>query len=298
MTTFLELQDEILLALHGFGLAQPRATFLTAQASASDLTFSVRSGADLEMGLAEIGGELVFIESVDRSTNTVTISPDGRGYYGTTAAIHPVDSRLTFSPTWPRNRVKAAINDTILGLWPDIWGVAQTQFTYTPAVTTYELPAVAEGVLGVTADTLGPSEQQQVIKRYSFDSSAPTDDWATTNTITLGEAPYPGSTVTVTYRKQPSVLVNDADVLLTVSGLRESCRQLLILGAISQLLTSMDASRLAVDSSTADEVDERNQPGTAARLANQFQIRFELEVAKEQRRIRATTPATINVRYR
>lgn len=298
MTTFRELQDEILLALHGFGLAQPRATFLTAAATATDLTLSVRSGADLEMGLAEIGGELVFIESVDRAANTVTVAPDGRGYYGTTAAAHAIDTRLTFSPTWPRQRVKAAINDTILSLWPDLWGVAQTQFTYTPAVTTYELPAVAEGVLAVTADTLGPSEQQQIIKRYSFDSSAPTDDWATTNTITLGEAPYAGSTVTVTYRKQPTILTNDDDGLLAVSGLRESSRQLLMLGATANLLSAMDASRLAVDTSTADEVDERNQPGTAARLANQFQIRFELEVAKEQRRLRATTPATINVRYR
>lgn len=298
MTTFLQLQDEVLLALQGFGLAQPRATFLTAPVTASDLTLSVRNAADLDAGLAEIGSELVFIESVDRSANTVTISPDGRGYYGTTAAAHAADARLTCAPTWPRHRVKAAINDTILGLWPSIWGVGQEQFTYTPAVTTYSLPATAEGVLSVSADTLGPSMQQQDIKSYWFSSSSPTDDWATTNTVTLGEAPYPGSTVTVTYKKQPAVLTNDSDGLLAVAGLRESCRQLLMLGACAQLLSMMDASRLAVDTSTADEVDERNQPGTAARLANQFQIRFELEVEKEQKRLRQTTPATITKRYR
>jgi hypothetical protein len=297
VTTFKELQDEVLMALHGYGLSQPRTTFLLASIDADDLTATVRSAENIDMGLAEIDGELVFIESVDRAASTVTFSPDGRGYYGTTASAHGANARLTFAPTWPRQRVKTAINDTILGVWPQVWGVAQTQFTFTPAVTTYELPAEAEGVLSVTADTIGPSRQQQIIKRYSVDQVAPTDEWATGISLTLGEAPAPGVDVTVTYRKQPSVLSDDADTIAD-SGLRESARQLLMLGACAQLLNMMDVSRLTVDTAPADEVDNRNAIGTAARLANQFQIRFEMEVEKERQRLRETTPAQIKVSYR
>lgn len=296
MTTFLQLQDEVLIALYGFGLAQPRTTFLSAGISDSDLTASVRDTSNLDMGLAEIDGELVFIESVDRSANTITFSPDGRGFYGSTAAAHSADARLTFAPTWPRQRVKAALNDVILGVWPQLFGVAQTQFTFTPAVTTYEMPADAEGVLSVTADTFGPSRQQQVIKRYRFDSTAPSDEWATQNSLTLLESASPGADVTVTYTKQPSVLSADADTIAT-SGLRESARQLLMLGACAQLLSMMDVSRLTVDTAPADELDNRNAIGTAARLANQFQLRFEMEVEKERQRLRETTPARIKVNY-
>lgn len=295
-TTFKNLQDEVLMALHGYGLAQPRTTFLSSGITATDLTASVRNTQDIDMGLAEIGGELVFIESVDRTANTITFSPDGRGYYGTTAAAHAANARLTFAPTWPRQRVKAAINDVILGVWPQVYGVAQTQFAFTPAVTTYSIPADAEGVLSITADTYGPSRQQQVVRRFRFDSTAPTDDWATTNSLTLLEGVSPGVTVTVTYKKQPSVLSADADTLAT-SGLRESARQLLMLGACAQLLSMMDVSRLTVDTAPADQLDTANQIGSAARLANQFQLRYEMEVEKERTRLRETTPAKIKVNY-
>lgn len=297
MTTFRELQDEVLMALHGYGLAQPRTTFLTAPISDTDLTVAVRNTENIDMGMAEIDAELVFIESVDRAAGTVTFSPDGRGYYGTTPAAHAANARLTFAPTWPRHRVKAAINDVILGVWPQVWGVAQTQFAFSPAVTTYELPAEAEGVLMVTADTIGPSRQQQVINRYRVDPIAPVDEWATGASITLGEAPAPGQDVTVTYKKQPSIFTADADTIAT-TGLRESSRQLLMLGACAQLLSMMDVSRLTVDTAPADELDNRNAIGTAARLANQFQIRFEMEVEKERQRLRETTPAQIKVSYR
>lgn len=297
MTTFRELQDEVLLALHGYGLAQPRTTFLVSSIDADDLTATVRNTENIDMGLAEIDGELVFIETVDRAAGTITFSPDGRGYYGTTAASHAANARLTFAPTWPRQRVKAALNDVIRGVWPTLFGVAQTQFTYIPAVTTYEMPADAEKVLSVTADVNGPSRQQQVIRSYTFTSVAPTDEWATDRAITLLEAASPGRTVTVTYTKIPSVLAADADTI-AASGLRESARQLLMLGACAQLLSMMDVSRLAVDTAPADELDTRNQIGSAARLANQFQARYEMEVEKERQRLRETTPAQIKVSYR
>lgn len=296
MTTFRQIQDEVLLTLHGYGLAQPRASFLSAAITDTDLTVPVNNASDFEMGLAEIGSELVFIESVDVSSSTITLSPDGRGYYGSTATAHDLGARVTFAPTWPRSRVAQAINDTILGTHPTLFGVAQTEFTFNPSVTTYEVPAEVERILSVTADTNGPSREQQIIRRYSFSSSAPAD-WATTNTLTLQESASPGRAVTVTYAKQPSALVADADAL-TTSGLRETAKRALVYGACAQLVTFMDVSRLPVDSSTADEIDDRNGPGIASRIGNQLQLRYEMELEQERQRLRAATPIAINVRTR
>lgn len=297
MTTFRNLQDEVLQTLLGYGLAQPRATFLSAGVNATDLAFTVRDVDSLEQGVAEIEDEAVFIESVDQSSNTITLAPDGRGFYGTTAAAHLTDTRLTFGSPWPRRRVRSAINDVIIATYPTLFAVAQAQFTFNPSVTTYSLSAEAEQVLMVTADVNGPSKEQQVVRRYSTNLVAPTDDWPTTNTITLQEAVSPGRTVTVTYLKQPSALVNDADQL-TASGLRETAKLAIIYGACAQLVSYMDAARLPVDTAQADEQDAKTPVGQASRVAGQLRLYYENELERERRRLRAATPVAINVRTR
>jgi hypothetical protein len=294
VTTFRNLQDEVLQYLYGYGLSQPRATRLSLSATDTDTQFTVTSAADLEQGLAEVDSELVFIESVDRASNIATVI---RGYFGTTASSHAANAVLTMAPTWPRVRIASAINDVILSMYPTLFGVAQAQFTFTPSVTTYALPAEAERVLAVSADLNGPSMEQQAIRRYSFSSVAPTDDWPNTNTITLQEPASPGRTVTVTYAKQLTALANDADAI-TVSGLRETAKLAVVYGACAQLLAFVDVARLPVDSAQADEYDSKNQIGMASRISGQLQLRYDLELDKERKRLRAATPVTISVRKR
>ena len=294
MTTFRSLQDEVLQYLYGYGLAQPRATRLIAGIDNVATDISVSSAADLEQGLAELDSELIFIETVDRGSNIATVI---RGYYGTTAAAHSSGAILTMAPTWPRTRVASAINDTILALYPTLFGVAQTQFTFSPAVTTYAMPVEAEKVLQVTADLNGPSREQQIIRRYSFSSVAPLDDWPNTNTITLMESASPGRTVTVTYLRALTALVNDSDAI-TASGLRETAKLAVVYGTCAQLLAFMDVSRLPVDTAQADEYDSKNQIGRASQLSGQLQLRYDLEVERERKRLRATTPVAITMRNR
>lgn len=296
-TTFRSLVDEVLLVVNGYGVIQSRASFLTADIDAVTTSFTVRNVTNFDQGLAEIEGEMVFIESVDRTTNTVTLSPDGRGYMGTTAASHVANTRVDFGPVWPRTRVKQVINDTILSVYPTLFGVGTAQFTFSPAVTTYALPVEAERVLAVTADTLGPSREQQQVTKYSFNSTAPSDDWPTGNTVTLQQGVAPGRTVTVQYQSQPTTLSADAD-LLTASGLRESAKLAIVYGTTANLLGFLDISRLPVESAQADEYDTNNAVGTATRVANQLYTRFQMEVEQERRRLRATTPVPVTMRTR
>lgn len=285
------------MILNGYGIDQPRSTYLTAAVGAADLSFSVASAADFDQGLAEIEGELVFVESVDRTNGVLSFAPDGRGYFGTTAAAHSENARIVFSPVWPRHRVKAAINDTIVGTHPILFGVGTAQFTFNPSVTTYSVPAEAERVLTVQADVNGPSREQQRIGRYSFNSVAPTDDWPTGNTVTFHEGVTPGRTVTVTYAKKPSVLSADGDQL-SVSGLAETAKRAVVYGACSQLLSYADVSRLHVDSARADAYDEKVQVGMATRLAGQLELRYLAEVESERRRLRQATPVPVTMRRR
>jgi len=295
MTTLRRLVDETLLALNGYGLVQPRATFIEVETSTSDQTWRVANADSIQQGIAEIEDELVFIESVDTDARTVTISPDGRGYYGTTAAVHAANTRLTVAPVWPRLQVQRALNEAIVNTHPVLFGIATETFTANPVVNTYELPADAESVLSVTADTIGPTNEQQHVRRYRFNSVA-SSEFTTGNTLTIQESVFPGVTITVTYTKAPSEI--DLDDEFTVSGLRETAKGAVKYAACSHLLAYMDPSRLQVNAAEADEFDDRNRVGTAQQIANNLYARYEIELERERKRLRTTTPVPINVRTR
>lgn len=297
MSTFDNLVNDVIQTLHGYGLAQPRAAFLTAAINTTARQISVGDATGFEQGVAEVGNEIVFIESVDYGNNVLTVAPDGRGYYGTTAASHAIDDRITMAPIWPRNRVASAINETILGVYPNLFGVATTSFTFSPTQSAYEVPAVAERVLRVAADTVGPSDEQEIITRYSFNSVAQGSNFATGNSITIEKGGFPGRTVYVTYAKQPTEITFGDD--FTESGLAETAKRCIKYGACSALISYMDSSRLPVDTAQADELDpSRNGVGTASKISAQLYQRYLVELETERRRLRAATPTPISVRTR
>lgn len=197
------------------------------------------------------------------------------------------------NPLYPTWRIGSAINDTILGMWPDLFGVGTTSFVYTPSTTTYSLPAEVENVLKVTATTFGPSKDQPEINRYEFNSNAPTAEFATGNCISLGQVPEPGRTVTVTYAKAPTEL--SAGDAFTDSGLRESARRCILYGAVAQLVSLVDSRRVATDSAVASEYDSQQRVGTATQMAAQLTARYQMELEQEKRRLRQAHPARLRI---
>lgn len=297
MSTFDNLVDDVLQTLYGYGLSQPRASFLASGIDADDTQVTVNDASNFEQGVAEIGNETVFIESVDETNNILTISPDGRGYYGTTAATHAANTRVTMAPAWSRGRVATAINEAILSTFPTLFGVGTTSFAYNPSITTYSLPATAERILQVTCDTLGPSQEQLVLNRYSFNSTATGSNFPNGNSITLEKGPFPGRNVNVTYKKALTEITFGDD--FTECGLRESAKLAIKYAACSNLIAFMDSSRLPVDTAIADELDNsRNGVGMASRASAQLYQRYLVELDNERKRLLQATPSTISVRTR
>lgn len=297
MTTLSGVINDVLLTLYGYGLNQPRASRLTQPASSSATTLTVADASNFTQGIAELGSELVFIESVDVAGGTLTISPDGRGYFGTTAASYSAGQRVEMAPTWPRLKVKNAINDAIVNTYPDLWGVATTSFTFNPSVSTYALPAACERVLAVTADTIGPSREQVRINRFSEDNHAPTAEFASGKSITLERGPFPGRAVNVTYATLP-VAISEGDSF-TTSGLRESAILAVKYAATSHLLAQMDSARLGVETAVADEYDPSKAGiGTAMRQSAQLYQRYLMELDREKSRLVADNPTLIKLRTR
>lgn len=288
--------SDVQQTLQGYGLTQARAAFLTAAIDTNDLAVSVGDSTGFEQGVAEIDNEIVFISSVDYSSNTLTLAPDGRGFYGTSVASHSTDARITMAPIWPKNKIASAINEAILGTYPTLFSIATTTFSFNPAINTYELPATCKSVLRVTADTIGPTKEQLRIARFSFNPTA-NGEFGSGKSLTLEKGAFPGRNINVTFKTVPAEITFGNN--FTASGLAETAKLAIKYAACSSLLAFMDSSRLPVDTSQADELDESKNPvGSASKLSAQLYQRYLVELEKERQRLRETTPTPMTVRTR
>ena len=270
--------DEVLINLSGYTFQQDRATHLTTavttltSTSASPTILSLGSTDSVGKGTIEIDEELLWIDSFDRVANTAVVSPYGRGYLGTTAATHAADAKVTISPTFPRFSVKRAINDTIRSLGASIFAVKSTSFTFNAAQSTYAFNNLdIKNILTVSWEDIGPSKEWRPLRRWDFDSTADATAWgAGAQTITLGEAPISGRTVRIVYAADPTAFTTNAQVYTTQTGLPESTRDVVILGAAYRLLTFLDPARASQVSPQADETDSKRPYGASQSATKQL----------------------------
>ena len=294
MTTFNDMVEEVLINLEGFTLRQDRTTYLTAAIDNNDLTMSLASGDNIGKGIVEIDDELIHLDSVDRSDRSATISPFGRGYRGTTAAAHTLNTKVTFSPSFPRLSVKRAINDTIRAIYPNIFGVASTTITYTAAQTTYSLPVNAETVLALSWDSIGPSGEWIPIRRWRQDPTAASSEYATTNSISIYDSLVPGRTVQVIYTKEPTTLSSGSDVFTTVTGLSESARDVIVYGAAYRMVSFLDPGRLTFTSPEADQNDTTRQFGAGTNTARYLLALYQQRLQEESQRLNGKYPVRVH----
>ena len=307
MTTLSSMIDEVQVNLAGYTFQQDRSTYLaspvlnTTSSSASPLILTLGSTDNVGKGIIEIDEELMWIDSYDRVANTATVAPYGRGYLGTTAATHTLDTRVAISPTFPRFNIKRAINDTIRALGSNIFAVKSTTFTFNSAVNTYAFSNLnIKNILTVTWQTIGPTKEWAPIRKWDFDSIADATAFGYTTgvdqvqTITLGEAPISGRTVKVTYATDPNVFATNTDVYTTVTGLPESTRDVVILGAAYRLLSFLDPARAAQVSPQADETDSKRPYGASQSATKQLYALYTQRLNEETKSQQQNYPPKVH----
>jgi len=292
--TLAQMMDEVQINLSGYTYQQDRSTYLvsavttTTSPSSSPTILSLGSASDLGKGIVEIDEELLWVDSVDRVANTATISPYGRGYLGTTASTHAVDAKVTVSPIFPKESIKKAINDTIHAVGGAVYATKQTTFTYNAAITTYSFSGLGiENILAMSWQDIGPTKEWIRIKRWDFDPYADVDTWGNnTQTVTIGDVVIAGRTVKVMYATSPSVFTASNQDYSTQTGLPESTKDVVILGAAYRLLQYLDPARAAQYSPQADDIDAKRPFGASNTAVRQlfalYTQRLNEERAKQQ----------------
>ena len=289
MSTFVNLIDETNLALTGYTNRQDQATYLTAPIGSTDTTFTVADGTVLTRGLVEIDDELIWVDSFDRTTNTATVPAYGRGFRDTTATTHSAGVRVTISPSFPRSVIRRNLNLAIDGVYPDLFGNFYTTFTWQAAVTTYQLPNEAVDVLGCSWQTIGPSKEWLPVRHYRIDRMANPTTWGSGKTISIREGIIPGRTVMVTYTKKPTTLTYDTDDF-TMTGLSESAREVIILGAAYRTAMYLDMGRVPAATAEADAQQANDPIGSAANVGRVLQQMYNQRLLVEVRRLQEQYP--------
>jgi hypothetical protein len=289
VTTFIDIINETNLALTGYTNRQDQATYLTEPLTSTATTFAVADGTVLTRGLVEIDDELIWVDSFDRASNTATIPAYGRGFRDTVAASHTAGTRVTIAPSFPRSVIRRNINLAIDGVYPDLFGTFYTIFNWQAARTTYVLPNEAVDVLGASWQTIGPSREWLPVRHYRVDRMANPLYWGSGKTISIREGIIPGRPVMVTYTKKPTVLQYDTDDF-TMTGLSDSAREVVILGAAYRTAMYLDLGRVPAATAEADAQQGNDPIGSAANIGRVLQQMYQQRLLVEVRRLQEQYP--------
>lgn len=302
MPTLEQMIDEVTINLSGYTLQQDRTTHITENVtvttSPSDnpTILKLASTESIGKGVVEIGEELLWVDSFDRVGKTATVAPYGRGYLGSTAALHDADSKVTISPTFPRHSIKRAINDTIGALGANIYAVKTTTFTYNSSVNTYAFNGLnIKNILSLTWQDIGSSKEWVPIRRWDWDAIGDSTAFgANAQTVTVGDAILSGRKVKVIYATDPEPFTTNTQDYVEQTGLPSSTRDVAVLGATYRLLSALDPARAAMVSPQADETDSKRPYGSSQSATKQIYALYQQRLLEESKSQQANFPIRVH----
>jgi hypothetical protein len=269
-STLNDMIMEVRSSLAGFTLRQDRISYLTSAITTTDTAIQIGSSSNLAKGIIEIDDELIWIDNFNKTNNTMNAAPGfGRGYQGTSPSPHAINSQVILTPSYPRTNIKQAINDTIQSVYPKLWAVASYTFTFNASQTTYPLPDDVQNVLYMSWQTTGSSKEWLPLKKWRQDLMANVSTFNTQKTINLYDNIQPGRTVQVWYAATPEPMTSGTDDFSSVTGLPESCRDVIVYGAAYRLLSFIDPGRINLTSAESDLADSK-VPGAAGSTNSRY----------------------------
>jgi len=278
--------------VQGFTQDQEQYSTLAVNMAPGDTTFTVDTATATSVfrGTIEIDDELILAQSIDRTSGIVTVQAgiNGRGWSNTVAASHASPALITMAPKFPRQRIKDAINDTILAMYPSLVVFKSTEITKLAPVYEYSLPADVEDIWYVTGQLVGPTKIWQPLPNWRYNPLADTQattDFPNGKSIQIFDFVTPGRQMKVVYSVPPAVLVNNSDDYSTVSGFPERTVDIVVYGAIARLLPTYEAARLQMRSVEATERAPLVPTGSAAKAAQYYMALYQQRLDAERARM-------------
>ena len=240
--------------------------------------------------LIEIDQELMLVTAANTSTRTLTVS---RGYSGTTAAAHTDEDNLYLNPTFPRKSVFDAVADNISRLYPSLYNITTTNVT---SNSTYaEVPATTVSI--VNSWVQNADGDQYTSAGIELLTNFPP---SSTNTAVQFSNTSNGKTVYLVVKRKFARPTAETDDLTTACFLEDSYHQIIMIGAVADIMGATD-----VDASTQEFITEKlsaeNYPiGSGERLRNALLRLRSLLIDEARGELRSLYPQAVaigNINY-
>ena len=286
MATLTQLTEQTIGEIGSYVKNQESVTIITNAIDSDDLTFTVDDATAASKGIIEVDDELMYVKKSVAASGTLQILgtstvASGRGWRGTTATSHVAGSIVRNNPIFPRSQVKRALLETIKGMNFPV--LANETFTFNGSDYSYVMPDALVDVTGVSWELPDATGVWALIKRWRLDTNY-LDSGTTKQALILNEAPMSGADVRVQYTKYPTSITDNQE--LTVSGLPSSCEDVVRLGAMYRLLSTVDPGKVTATSVSADVLDQPVSAGASTSAAKYifqlYSVRLAEEVAKQQ----------------
>jgi hypothetical protein len=286
MATLTQLTEQTIGEIGSYVKNQESVTIITNAIDGNDLTLTVDDATAASKGIIEIDEELMYVKKSVAASGTLQILgtasvASGRGWRGTTATSHIAGSIVRNNPIFPKSQVKRALLETIKGMNFPV--IANETFTFNGSDYSYVMPDSLVDVTGVSWELPDSTGVWALIKRWRLDTNY-LDSGTTKQALILNEAPMSGADVRVQYTKYPSTITDNQE--LTVSGLPSSCEDVVRLGAMYRLLSTVDPGKVTATSVSADALDQPVSAGASTSAAKYifqlYSVRLAEEVAKQQ----------------
>lgn len=292
MSTYLDLVNSVTSALHSYTGIQESCTWLSAQCGTTDLSLQVNSSDAILRGITEVEDELLYVVSGD--SGSLQVAPFGRGYRGSVAASHAVNTQVTFDPVWPRVEIKKALASQIDSLYPNLYQIKTVDLTYSATAIGYVLPDDCDRVLNVTYKVPGDYQNwYEPLYDFVLDPHNPASS-GTGRVLNLFDVGQPGSTIHVVYQAAFGTPPATGDATLSSLGIPEGYIDLITYGVAQRMMRFLDPSRVQVAAVENATRSQFVQAGDAGKIANQLYAMYQQRVAEERRRLLGITPPSSN----
>lgn len=235
----------------------------------------------------EIDQELLRTTDYNDTTRTVTAF---RGVLGTTAATHAQYAPVLVAPSFSRKSVFDALGDSIMELYPDLWGVSTTDVMASKLVDFSDTQAVA--VLNARFDR----GDRWVEVPVEFVSDWP--DSSTGTALLFPDSDVWGTTVFVTYRYKFTRPTSEATTMASL-GLDTGWERLIIVSTAAAVLAGQEIEQTTMEFLTS-ALERSGMPfGEITNVATQL-VRYRLLLLQQAKRAltaRYRTPVHVRQPY-
>jgi hypothetical protein len=293
MTTAAALIDETVgLCLAGTRERTNKLAVAVSTTTQTTITFSYDLQSIQENTVIGVDLELMYVVDVDSGAKTATVI---RGYLGSTAATHLIDSLVVSNPKYSRFAVLRAINADLddlsaRGLYQDSY----VDLTYQSAKDGYNLTSVAaiEGVVDVWARRTGGRSEWDPLPRglWEVQRNASTSDFASGFAIQVLGGPDVGQTFRVIYKAPFTHLAAEADDVQSVAGLEATMNDLPPMGAAMRLVLGRETARNATDTQGDTRRPDEVPAGANAASASAWKTLREERIKNELKRLMRRYP--------